>query len=189
MAGRTTLTLRPGMTRLNENTVLNVKNTSFTVTARATLPDDAPAQGALIAQGGSFGGWALYFVDGRLCYAHNWVGLETYVVRSDEPVAGGAHELGMRFEYDGGGTGKGGDVTLTCDGTTIGTGRVEKTVPGVFSFDEGLDIGLDSLDPVVREYTTPKGRFTGTIDAVVVDIAPDAEQDADMVLRAKYRKQ
>ncbi|GAA1058878.1 arylsulfatase [Agromyces bracchium] len=189
MRGRTRLTLRPGMSRLNENTVLNVKNRSFTVTAVATLPTDGPAQGALVAQGGSFGGWALYFRDGLLGYAHNFVGMHTSTVRSAAPVRGGEHVLEMRFDYDGGGAGKGGEVTLLCDGEPIGSGRVDRTVPGLFSFDEGMDIGCDSLDPVVEDYLTPRGEFTGTIATVTIDIAPDAEHDPDLVLRARYRKQ
>ncbi|WP_370618163.1 hypothetical protein [Mumia sp. Pv 4-285] len=177
------------MTRLNENTVLNVKNTSFSVTATLTLPDGPPGQGAIVAQGGSFGGWALYLRDGVPTYAHNFVGMETYTVRADESVGPGDHVIGMRFDYDGGGAGRGGAVSFTCDGEPIGTGRVGKTVPGLFSFDEGLDIGLDSLDPVVDDYTTPKGAFTGTIDNVVLDIDPDADHDEDLVIRARYRKQ
>ena len=189
MQGRTTMTLRPGMTRLNENTVLNVKNTSFTVTATLTVPDGEPAEGAVIAQGGRFGGWVLYFRDGVPTYAHNFVGMQTYTVRADQTVGPGEHVLVMRFDYDGGGAGKGGTVSLTCDGDPIGTGRIDRTVPGLFSFDEGLDIGLDSLDPVVDDYATQKGTFTGTIDNVGIDIDPNAHHDPDLVLRARYRKQ
>ncbi|MGF0117422.1 hypothetical protein ACQFYA_14030 [Promicromonospora sp. Marseille-Q5078] len=189
MGGRTSLTLRPGMTRLNENTVPNVKNTSFTVSATFTVPDEAPVEGALVAQGGSFGGWALYFREGRLAYAHNFVGMHTSVVRADQAIAAGDHTVRMRFDYDGGGAGKGGDVTLFYDDAEVGKGRVEQTVPGLFSFDEGLDVGTDSLDPVVDDYATPKGAFTGALDKVVIDIAPDAEHDPDLVLRARYRKQ
>jgi arylsulfatase len=188
MMGRTTMTLRPGMTRLNENTVLNVKNTSFTVTATLTLPDQ-PAEGAIIAQGGSFGGWALYFLHGVPAYAHNFVGMDIMTVRAGHPVTAGDHILELRFDYDGGGAGKGGDVTLSCNGEQIGTGRIDRTTPGLFSFDEGLDIGLDSLDPVVPDYASPHGRFTGTIHQVDLDVAPDAEHDPELVLRARYRKQ
>jgi arylsulfatase len=157
------------MTRLNENTVLNVKNRSLTVTAHLTVADE-PAQWAVIAQGGSFGGWSLYFRDGVAAYAHNFVGMETTTVRADQPVNAG-------------------DVRLRCDGVGIGKGRLDKTVPALFSFDEGLDIGLDSLDPVVDDYATPRGAFNGSIANVVVDIAPEAEHDPDLVVRARYRKQ
>lgn len=188
MAGRTTMTLRPGMTRLNENTVLNVKNTSFTVSASLDV-GEGPGEGVVIAQGGSFGGWALYLVNGVPHYAHNWVGMETFVVRADDAIGGGVHVLQLRFDYDGGGSGRGGDVRFISDGVEIGKGRVEKTVPALFSFDEGLDVGFDSLDPVVPDYPTPRGAFTGTIREVVIDIDPEAYHDPDLVVRARYRKQ
>ncbi|MGL3805748.1 arylsulfatase [Paeniglutamicibacter sp. R2-26] len=188
MQGRTSLTLRPGMTRLNENTVLNVKNTSFSVTAGVTVADES-AQGAIIAQGGGFGGWSFYFVDGLLTYAHNFVGMEIMSVRSDTPIERGNHVVEMTFEYDGGGAGRGGNVQLRCDGQVVGSGRIEKTVPALFSFDEGLDVGLDSLDPVVPDYKTPKGTFNGAIEYVTLNIAPESFHDEDLVLQAKYRRQ
>jgi len=188
MAGRTTMTVRPGMARLNENTVLNMKNTSFTVTATLTVDED-PAEGAVVAQGGAFGGWCLYFLNGVPSYAHNYVGMEIFIVRADQAVGPGDHELQLRFDYDGGGAGRGGDITFICDGVEIGKGRIEKTVPAIFSFDEGLDVGLDTLEPVVPDYATSKGEFNGTIDKVVIDIDPEAYHDPDLVVRARYRKQ
>jgi len=188
MGERTSMTLHRGMTRLNENTVLNVKNRSFTVTASLTL-DEEPAEGAVVAQGGGFGGWCLYFLGGVPAYAHNWVGMELYTVRADRPLGAGDHIVVMRFDYDGGGTGKGGTVTLTDNGTQIGTGRIEKTVPALFSFDDALDVGEDNLEPVVPDYATPRGRFNATIHNVIIDIDPGAHHDADMVTRARYRKQ
>lgn len=188
MAGRTTMTLKPGMGRLNENTVLNVKNTSFTVTATFTV-GEKPAEGALIAQGGAFGGWCIYCLHGVPAYAHNFVGMETYIIRADKPIGAGKHVLETRFDYDGGGAGKGGNVTLICDGVELGKGRVEKTVPALFSLDEGLDIGEDSLQPVVPDYATPKGKFNGKIEKIVLNIAPESFHDTEMIVRAKYRKQ
>lgn len=189
MGGRTTLTLRPGMTRLNENTVLNVKNRSFAVTAHIEIPTGVTAKGALIAQGGSFGGWALYFAEGKPCYAHNFVGLDTYRVRADTAVGSGSHVIRLEFNYDGGGAGKGGVATLFCDGDAIGSGHIERTIPALFSFDEGLDVGLDSLDPVVDDYGTERGVFTGRIEKVVLDIGDDAITDPNLVLKARYRRQ
>ncbi len=186
--GRTSMTLLPGMSRLNENTVPNVKNTSFTVTAKVTLGDQ-PAQGAMIAQGGAFGGWCFYFKDGVPAYAHNYVGLETFTVRAKQKVGKGDHTLVVKFAYDGGGPGKGGAVTLICDGKEIGSGRVEKTVPGIFSFDDYLDVGADTGEPVVEDYAERGGVFNGTIESVVIDVGAESFHDPDMVVRAKQAKQ
>ena len=58
----------------------------------------------------------------------------------------------MEFAYDGGGLGKGGDVTLYVDGEQVGEGRVEATVPMVFSGDETTDLGRDTGTPVSDDY-------------------------------------
>ncbi|MCM0619483.1 arylsulfatase [Nocardioides bruguierae] len=190
---RTRMVLRPGMTRLNENTVLNVKNTSFRATASLTLPEDAPASGVVLAQGGGFGGWVIYLDAGVPVYVHNFVGLELFTVRGTSALPAGEQTLVLDFVYDGGGAGRGGTATFRLgrgeDATVLGSGRVERTVPALFSFDEGLDVGLDSLDPVVAGYPTPQGRFSGTVHQVVLDIDPGAEHDEEMVVRARYRRQ
>ena len=53
---RTTMTFWPGMDTLMENTVLNIKNRSHTVTAEFTV-EAGKSDGVLIAQGGRFAGW------------------------------------------------------------------------------------------------------------------------------------
>jgi hypothetical protein len=58
----------------------------------------------------------------------------------------------MEFAYDGGGLGKGGDVTLYVDGDTAGQGRVEHTQPVVFSADETTGLGRDSATPVSDDH-------------------------------------
>ena len=66
----------------------------------------------------------------------------------------------MEFAYDGGGLAKGGEVTLYVDGDKVGEGRVEHTVPMLFSADETLDLGRDSATPVSDDHGTDNG-FTG----------------------------
>jgi hypothetical protein len=51
----TSQTLYPGMSHMNENTVLNIKNKSHVVTAEFSV-STAKASGAIIVQGGRFGG-------------------------------------------------------------------------------------------------------------------------------------
>ena len=129
MAGRPTLIrgtsqlFFPGMGRLSENSVVSIKNKSFSVTADVDVPD-AGVAGVVIAQGGRFGGWAVYVKDGRLAFVYNVLGIHEFTTVADEPVPAGRHQLRMEFAYDGGGLAKGGDVTLFHDGTLVGTGRV-----------------------------------------------------------------
>ena len=66
----------------------------------------------------------------------------------------------MEFAYDGGGLGKGGDVDLYVDGEKAGEGRVEHTVPVIFSADETTDLGRDSATPVSDDHGHDNA-FTG----------------------------
>jgi len=168
----TSLRLYPGMTRLNENVALNTKNRSYQVTAEIDVPDGG-ADGAIVVQGGRTGGWGLVATEGKLAYHYNFCGLQSTTITADEALPTGTHQVRAEFAYDGGGIGRGGEVTLYVDGTAAGSGRVERTHPLYYSFDEGLDLGLDSGMPVFEGYTTPKGRFTGTIAWGQVDLGDD----------------
>ena len=104
-----------GMGRLSENSVVVLKNKSHAVTAQVIVPEDG-ADGVIIAQGGAFGGWSLYLHEGRPAYCYNLFGLQRFKVYGEQPVPPGEHQVRMEFSYDGGGLGKGGDVTLYVDG-------------------------------------------------------------------------
>jgi hypothetical protein len=58
------------------------------------------------------------------------------------------------FAYDSDGIGKGGTATVFIDHKKVAKGRIEGTVPVVFSKEEGLDVGKDSGIPVNRSLTT-----------------------------------
>ena len=129
LAGRPTLIrgnsqlFFPGMGRLSENSVVSIKNKSFSVTAEVDVPAGG-ADGVIIAQGGRFGGWAVYAKDGKAKFVYNVLGIQEFATEADEPIPAGTHQVRMEFAYDGGGLAKGGDVTLYYDGTAVGTGRV-----------------------------------------------------------------
>ena len=159
--------------RLLENCVLNIKNKSHSVTASITVPDGGAA-GVIVTQGGGVGGWSLYAHEGRLKYCYNFFGIHYYFVTADEPIPAGDHEVRMEFNYDGGGLGKGGDVTLYYDGKAVGTGRVEQTEPMAFSADEACDVGSDTGSPTSTDYGPHGNKFTGTIDRVIIDIGEDS---------------
>ena len=178
MAGRPTLIrgtsqlFFPGMGRLSENSVVSIKNKSFAVTAEIEVPD-AGAEGVIIAQGGRFGGWALYAKGGNARFVYNVLGIQEFAVEAEAPVPPGVHQVRMEFAYDGGGLAKGGDVALYCDGTAVGTGRVGATQPMVFSADETTDIGYQSGTSVTPDYTPATSRFTGKIHWVQIDLGKD----------------
>ena len=115
MAGRPTLIRGNSqlffaeMGRLSESSVVNMKNKSYSVTAEVDVPEEG-AEGVIIAQGGRFGGWAVYFKAGKAKFAYNVLGIQEFIAEADAPLAAGTHQVRMEFAYDGGGLGKGGDV-------------------------------------------------------------------------------
>lgn len=166
-----------GMGRLSENSVLDIKNKSFAVTAEVDVPDSG-AEGVIIAQGGRFGGWSLYTKDGRAKFHYNVLGIKSYDIEASEPVPAGTAQVRMEFDYDGGGMGRGGGVRLYYDGTEVGSGRVDQTQGFIFSADETTDVGYESGTTVSPDYTAHTSRFSGKIDWVRIDLGEDAE-DAD----------
>src|ERR1700754_4165441 len=106
-AGRPTLIqgkrqlLFSGMGRLTENSVLMMKNTSFSLTAELVVRDGVEAQGVVVAQGGVSGGHSLYVKGGTPKYCYNFFGLERYYVEGTRKLPAGEHQLRMEFTYDG----------------------------------------------------------------------------------------
>ena len=106
----------------------------------------------IIAQGGRFGGWAVYAKDGHAKFVYNVLGIQEFTATADVPVPSGTHQVRVEFAYDGGGLAKGGDVTIYHDGEAVGSGRVGATQPMVFSADETTDIGYESGTTVTPDY-------------------------------------
>ena len=144
------------------------------------------ANGMIISQGGAFGGFVLYVNDGRPAYCYNLFGLQQFKVYGDEPIPAGEHQVRMEFAYDGGGLGKGGTVTLYVDGVQAGQGRVEGTVPMLFSADETTDVGSDTATPVSDDYGPTDSEFTCTVRWVQLDI-DEAAEDADHLVSPEER--
>ncbi len=169
MGTRTSLTLAEGMIGMSENVFLNVKNKSVTITAEVEV--DSKANGAIIVQGGRFGGWAMYVLDGVPAYDYNFLGLQRFTIKSSKPLAPGKSTIKLDFAYDGGGLAKGGLCTLYINDEKVGEGRVEHTHPMIFSADETADVGIDLATPVVESIgSEKKSKFTGSIPRVTVEV-------------------
>jgi arylsulfatase len=174
-----------GMGRLTESSLLNIKNKSHAVTAEIVVPETG-AEGVILAQGGAFAGWSLYTKDGRPKYCYNLLGLQRFKIDADATIPPGTHQVRMEFAYDGGGLAKGGTVTLYLDGDQVGEGRVEATVPMIFSADETADVGRDTASAVSDDYDGESSVFTGTVNWVQIDLGEDAE-DADHLITPEER--
>jgi arylsulfatase len=182
MGGRTSLTLAEGMTGMMENIFLNVKNRSVTITAEVEAPAGG-GNGAILVQGGRFGGWALYVKDGVPAYDYNFMGMQRFSIKGAKPLASGKATIRFDFAYDGGGPGKGGTGTLFVDGQQVAQGRIERTQPAIFSADETADVGIDLGTPVVEAIgAEARSRFTGHIPRVTIEVR-DATAKADAAVR------
>jgi arylsulfatase A-like enzyme len=174
-----------GMGRLSENSLVTLKNKSHAITAEVVVPEGG-ASGTVVAQGGAFGGWSLYLTDGKPAYCYNLFGIQQFKTYGSDPVPAGEHQLRVEFTYDGGGLGKGGDVALYVDGAKVGEGRVDATVPMVFSADETADVGNDTATPVTDDLEEGKAQFGGRVKWVQLDLGDDAE-DADHLISDEER--
>jgi arylsulfatase len=181
----TTQILFGSMGRLTENSVVSLKNRSHAITAEVAIPEGG-ANGVILSQGGAFGGFALYLKDGRPAYCYNLFGLQRVKVYGDSRIPRGEHQVRVEFTYDGGGLGKGGSVALYVDGEQVGEGRVDGTVPVVFSADETTDVGSDTATPVSDDYGPTSSEFTGTVRWVQIDLDAAAE-DTDHLITPEER--
>jgi arylsulfatase len=154
---------------MSENVFLNVKNRSLTITADVESPAGG-ANGVIIAQGGRFGGWSLYFKNGKPVYTYNFLGLQRFTVASAQAVPAGRATIRLEFAYDGGGLGKGGLATIYANDKKVAEGRIERTQPMIFSADETADVGEDDATPVTEDYKAYDNKFTGKILKVTVDV-------------------
>ena len=178
-------TLFGRMGRLSENSVIDLKNKSHSVTAEIEVPEGG-VDGVIVAQGGAFAGWVLYVHEGRPAYCYNLLGLQRFKTYGDEPIAAGAHQVRVEFAYAGGGLGKGANVVLYVDGAKVGEGALPGTVPLIFSGDETTDVGGDTGTPVSDDYGPKDSAFTGRINWVQLDI-DEAAEDLDHLITPEER--
>jgi arylsulfatase A-like enzyme len=174
-----------GMGRLSENSTVVLKNRSHAVTADVVVTD-GQARGVIVSQGGAFGGWSIYAHEGRPAYCYNLFGLQRFKVYGEDPLEAGEHQVRVEFAYDGGGLAKGGTATLFVDGTQVGEGRVNGTVPMIFSGDETCDVGTDSGTPVSDDLSLADSAFNGRVNWVELSLGDDSA-DADHLISPEER--
>ncbi len=185
LADRTSVTYYAGHVRIPEPVTLGYTSTSFELRARLQIPPGG-ANGVVICIGGAMAGWSLYLRDGIPQFAYNYLGHELTTVAAPEPLPEGPVVLGLSFDYDGGGLGKGASASLHVNDTGVAAGRIARTVPFRFSMSgETLDVGTDTGSPVA-----PYGqefRFTGRIDRIDVTVRPQPADLAAAIAEAEMR--
>jgi len=173
--GRSEFTYYPGMVRIPEGSAPDFKNKSWTLAAEVTIPDSG-ASGVLATIGGRFGGWALLMRDNKpeFAYALSNQPDHKYRIISDQPIEAGNHIIRVKFDYDGGGIGKGATAALLVDEKQVAQGKIPRTIGVRFSLDETFDVGEDMGTPVLEDYADKMPfAFTGTLKKFVVVLQPE----------------
>ena len=170
LKGRKEMSFYEGMEGIFELAIISVKNCEFTVTSDVELKDDN-TNGVIIAQGGRFGGWAIFMKDGKPAYEHNFFGLERYKATSKEKIAPGKHTITFHFVPDDPKKyGSGGKGVMMVDGKQVAEVITPKMVYGVFSFDDGLSVGKDRDTNVSLDYKEEDNKFSGKINKVNISV-------------------
>jgi arylsulfatase len=188
---RAEYTYRPGTQTVGFFAAPRVLNRPHAITADADIPEDG-AEGVLICQGSSSGGWSFYVKDGKLCYAHNYLSRATYRVCSPGTLPAGRHQLRFEFEPTGApdfprGKGAPGRAQLYLDGRLIAQDQFPVTTPIGFN-PGGLTCGANPGSAVTTDYTAPF-RFTGILRTVTVDLSGELITDTDSEMRMAMARQ
>jgi arylsulfatase len=184
--------LYPGTQSIVASAAPKILNRQYSITADVDIPQ-AGAEGVLLSMGGNDGGISFYVLDGTLCFAHNYVAVDVYYVKSSVKVPAGHHFLSMEFEPTGKadvkhGKGTPGTVKLLIDGKEVGRGTFPVTTPLRLAQGGAMLVGADTGATVTPEYSSPF-RFTGTIKRVFVDVSGEHVVDHEAEMRVALAKQ
>jgi len=169
--GRNSITYYPGTIALPDGASPPMCNKSWTITAAVEVPAK-DAKGMIVTHGGLEGGYGLYLRDGVPTFVYNFLSVDRTTFAGKDKLPAGKATIVVDFKYDGGGMGKGGEVTMTVNSVKVAGGRLERSIPIQFSLGEGLDIGMDIGSPIDFTYELPFV-FTGAIDHVTIDLKPE----------------
>jgi arylsulfatase len=168
---RTLFTYYPGTLAVPAGSAPKILNKSFVVTANIETDGNGPADGAIFSIGGSDGGYGLYVRNGSPVFAGNFLNRSITRVTSPDPLPAGPVTVRAEFDYDGGGLGKGGELSLYVNDQKVGQERMEQTQSTTLGLGGTLDVGADTGTPVDDVYAPPF-RFGGKIKQVTVELKP-----------------
>jgi arylsulfatase len=150
----------PGANHLHEVFVPQLENRAHEISAEIDVPPQG-ADGALLAVGGSNGGFALFIQDGQPVFEYNYFSAQRYRIESTEPLPAGQVRVAFKFTPTAAYQGRG---TLLVNGAKVAEGEIPNMARGaLFSTgSETFDIGMDAGTAVSDRYAAPFP-FEGTI--------------------------
>ena len=127
------------------------------------------AEGVLFALGGISAGFTVYMDKGFLKAEYNAMTLNRYKIASESPIPTGKVRIEVEIEFDSQERMAPATVTLRVNGKQVGQGRVERSVPAVFTASETFDVGTDLGSPVALDYfDRAPFAFNGTINRLKI---------------------
>jgi arylsulfatase len=147
-SSNTEWTLFEGMTRIPESQAPNVRNGNLRAEISAEVPDGV--NGVIFAMGGYAGGVSLYALDGELFYEYSALLLKRDKIKVGALPAGDvtiAFEMRTPLQLAAPA-----DVKFWINGEEAAEGKVQRTVPAVFTASETFDVGMDTSSPVADDY-------------------------------------
>ena len=148
------------------------------------------AEGVLLAQGGSTGGYTFFVKDQKLHFLYNWLGHDKFWVHSNATVPEGEVELRYEFEPTGKpdrAQGKGAPARgqLYINRKLVASIDMPYSILNMWG-TEGLTCGYDGGDRVAAEEYSDAFAFTGIIKRVTLDLSgeliPDSEADMKIAM-------
>lgn len=188
-AGRSEFTYTGEITGIPNGDAPSILNTSYNFKVEIEVPQGG-GNGMIVTQGGRFGGYGFYLLQGKPVFLWNLVDLERPRWQGTQPLTAGKHNLEFDFKYDGlgagtlafnnfSGVGRSGTGVLKVDGQVVATQKMERTLPFILQWDENFDVGADTGTPVDdQDYQTPF-RFDGKLNKLTLKIDRPELSSAD----------
>lgn len=153
LGDRTEFTFYTGATRIPETAAPKLVNHSWSFEGFIDTRN-GETDGVLFALGGLGAGMTLYVKDGKPTFLYNLFESDITEITSSRAIPEGASAVKLVFDYDGGGPGKGANITLFINNEKVAEGRLNATVPARFG-TETFGVGEDNGSPVTHHYTAP----------------------------------
>jgi arylsulfatase A-like enzyme len=177
-AGQTVFTYSGKLPGIPTGNAPSIIGKSYTITAEVEVPQGG-GNGMIVTEGGRWGGYGLYILNGKPVFNYNMLILAQYRWEGPQPLSVGKHTIVFDFTYDGPGVAKGGTGVLKVDGNTVATLTIPHTIAFLTVADETFDVGVDTRTPVNdKDYQVPF-EFNGTIDKLTFELGPLQLSEAD----------
>jgi arylsulfatase len=174
------------------NAAPKILNKHYSITADVVIPKGG-AEGVLLSMGGNDGGITFYIQNKKLCFAHNYVTINYFYVKSDKDIPEGKHFFSVEFTPTGKaeplkGKGTPGKVELFIDGKSAGKTNWPVTTPIRLGQGAQMQVGTDGGSSVIPDYKPPF-KFTGELKKVIVDVSGETVSDYESEMAVALRKQ